>query len=137
MKGPAGKGKATIHLFLSHTHWDHIQGLPFFLPAYIRGNRINIYHIHDTVPVTLAEQMKSTTFPVSLDQMQSTIQFIQVNPDNGISLGNLHISTVELPHPGRAYAFRFEYQGVVFVYASDSEYKRLVELNLRPYLHFF
>jgi phosphoribosyl 1,2-cyclic phosphodiesterase len=137
IKGPAGVGKATIHLFLSHTHWDHIQGLPFFLPAYIDGNRINIYYLHDTVPITLREQMRPTTFPISLDHMQAAVQFIQMAPGESLSLGGLEVSTVELPHPGRAYAFRFEYRGVVFVYASDAEYKRLDEINSQPYLRFF
>jgi phosphoribosyl 1,2-cyclic phosphodiesterase len=137
MKGPCGRGQATIHLFLSHTHWDHIQGLPFFLPAFIPGNRLNIYHIHDTVPATLSEQMKPTTFPVSLDYMQSTIQFIPLNVKEGLNLANLHVTTLELPHPGRAYAFRFEHQGAVFVYASDAEYKRLDEVHLQPFLHFY
>lgn len=137
MKGAAGNGKAVFHLFLSHTHWDHIQGLPFFLPAYMAGNRLNIYHIHDTVPATLAEQMRPATFPVSLDYIKSAVQFIQLSPDKSLSLGDLHISTMELPHPGRAYAFRFEHRGAVFVYASDAEYKRLDEDHLQPYLNFF
>lgn len=137
MKGPAGEGKATIHLFLSHTHWDHIQGLPFFLPAFVHGNCLNIYYIHDTVPTTLREQMRSTTFPITLDHMQASLEFIPLKPDKGISLGDLQISTVELPHPGRAFAFRFDFRGVTFVYASDAEYKRLDEANLQPYLNFF
>ncbi|MFZ0547208.1 MAG: AAA family ATPase [Candidatus Promineifilaceae bacterium] len=137
MKGAAGQGKATIHLFLSHTHWDHIQGLPFFLPAYIPGNYLNIYHIHESVPATLVEQMKSTTFPVTLDYMKATFQFIQLMPGKSLSLGDLNVTTVELPHPGRAYAFRFEYQGAVLVYASDAEYKRLDDIHLQPYLNFF
>lgn len=137
IKGPAGEGKAIIHLFLSHTHWDHIQGLPFFLPAYIKGNRVNIYHLHNTVPTTLREQMRPSTFPISLDHMQAAVQFIQMTPGEHLSLGGLQVSTVELPHPGKAYAFRFDYRGVVFVYASDAEYKRLDEVNLQPYLRFF
>lgn len=137
VKGPGGQGKAVFHLFLSHTHWDHIQGLPFFLPAYILGNRLNIYHIHDSVPATLVDQMKPATFPISLDYMKSAVQFIQLSPDKTLSLGDVRVSVMELPHPGRAYAFRFEYRGAVFVYASDAEYKHLDEVNLQPYLHFF
>ncbi|MCI0397530.1 MAG: protein kinase, partial [Chloroflexi bacterium] len=137
MKGPCGRGQGVIHLFFSHTHWDHIQGLPFFLPAYIRGNRLNIYSVHTTVPATLAEQMKPTTFPVPLEYMQSTIQFVSLAESQSLTLGNLHLTSMELPHPGRAYAFRFEHQGAVFVFASDAEYKYLDETSLHPYLHFY
>jgi anti-anti-sigma factor len=136
LQGPCGRGQGIIHLFFSHTHWDHIQGLPFFKPAFIRGNRINIYSIHDVAP-TLADQMRPATFPVSLQQLQATLQFIPLVEDEKVNIGNVHVTNMALPHPGRAYAYRFEYEGAVFVYASDAEYKYLDEASIQPYLRFY
>lgn len=136
MNGPCGRGEGVVHLFLSHTHWDHIQGFPFFRPAYIRGNRINIYSLHD-VQTVLSDQMKAATFPVRLEQLGATISFIRLPEGQRFRLNEIELTTLELPHPGRAYAFRFEYQGSVFVYASDGEYKLLDEASLEPYIRFY
>jgi phosphoribosyl 1,2-cyclic phosphodiesterase/tetratricopeptide (TPR) repeat protein/anti-anti-sigma regulatory factor len=136
MKGPCGRGQGVVHLFMSHTHWDHIQGFPFFRPAYIPGNRINVYSIHDVQPV-FDGQMKPATFPISLDSMRANIQFISLTEGERLELGNVHVTNLRLPHPGRSYAYRFEYGGVAFVYASDSEYKYLDESHVQPYLRFF
>jgi anti-anti-sigma factor len=136
MAGPCGRGHGTIHLFFSHTHWDHIQGLPFFRPAFIAGNQINIYSVHDVAPI-LTDQMKPATFPVSLDYMQATLKFIRLKAGQRVTIGRTHITNLRLPHPGAAYAFRFEHEGAVFVYASDAEYKQLDDSSLQPYLHFY
>lgn len=136
MNGPCERGEGVIHLFLSHTHWDHIQGFPFFRPAYIRGNRINIYSVHD-VQAVLSDQMKAATFPVRLEQLGATISFIRLQGGQRFAFNDIELTTLELPHPGRAYAFRFEHQGSVFVYASDAEYKFLDEVSLEPYIRFY
>jgi anti-anti-sigma factor len=136
MKGACGRGEGRIHLFLSHTHWDHIQGFPFFTPAYVPGNQLTIYSVHDVAP-TLANQMRSATFPVSLGYMQANIEFQRLLPGNAIQIGDVNVTSMELPHPGKAYAFRFEGQGLVFVYASDAEYKFLDQASLEPYLRFY
>jgi anti-anti-sigma factor len=136
MAGPCGRGQGTIHLFFSHTHWDHIQGLPFFRPAFIPGNRINIYSVHKVAPI-LADQMKPATFPVSLDYMAATLKFIPLKEGQRVSIGRTHVTNLRLPHPGGAYAFRFEHEGAVFVYASDAEYKQLDDSSLQPYLHLY
>lgn len=136
MAGPCGLGQGVIHLFFSHTHWDHIQGLPFFRPAFIRGNRINVYSLHDIAP-TLTGQMRPATFPVSLDYLQATLRFIPLHEGQNVVIGRTHVTNLRLPHPGRAYAFRFEHEGSVFVYASDAEYKQLDESSLQPYLRFY
>ncbi|MBA3531553.1 MAG: protein kinase, partial [Ardenticatenales bacterium] len=136
MAGTCGRGQGVIHLFLSHTHWDHIQGFPFFAPAFVRGNRINIYSVHDVAP-TLAMQMKPATFPISLDFLAASIQFVRLTEGQKFSIGNIHVSNISLPHPGQNYAYRFEHGGGVCVYASDAEYKRLDEAHLQPYIRFF
>ena len=136
MKGPCGRGQGTIHIFFSHPHWDHIQGFPFFAPAFVPGNKIYFYSIHD-VKTALMEQQQPLTFPVSLDYMRATREFISVEVGQPFSVGPMTINTIPNAHPGVAYSYRFEDKSSVFVYASDAEYKNLDEKSLRPYLKFF
>nr|MBA3533824.1 protein kinase [Ardenticatenales bacterium] len=136
MAGPCGRGEGVVHLFLSHTHWDHIQGFPFFLPAFVPGNRIYIYSIHDVAP-TLASQMSLDTSSIPYDEMAATLRYIRLSAGEVLTLGRVSISNLLLPHPGDAYAYRLDHQGVTFVYASDAEYKHLDKANLEPYLRFY
>lgn len=134
MKGPCGRGEGVIHLLFSHPHWDHIQGFPFFRPAFIPGNKIFIYGVHDMETV-LRNQQASTTFPVSLDYMQATLTFKQIKPEEVLEFDDLRIRNIRNYHPGDAYGYRFEKASKVFVYASDSSYPD--DKDMRPYLNFF
>ena len=71
MGGPAGKGAAKIHLLMNHTHWDHMMGFPFFVPAYIPGNSITFYGCHDHLKERFEHQQVFTHFPVSMEVMAS------------------------------------------------------------------
>ena len=136
MKGPCGRGQGTLHLLFTHCHWDHIQGFPFFTPAFVAGNRIKIYSLHD-IEAVLRDQQKFINWPISLDYMQATFEFIRLQPGEPFSIGGLQINTLENRHPGKAYAFRFEDGHSIFVHASDAEYEQLDEATLRPHLNFF
>jgi anti-anti-sigma factor len=134
MKGKCGQGKGIIHLFFSHPHWDHIQGFPFFRPAFIPGNKIFIYGVHD-MEAALRRQQEFINFPVSLDYMQAETSFIHLEPDDVLEFGDLRIRNIRNHHPGDAYSYRFEKGDKVFVYASDAAYP--TGTDLRPYLDFF
>ncbi len=136
MKGACGRGEGVIHIFFSHPHWDHIQGFPFFAPAFIPGNRLYFYSIHN-VKDALENQQRSLTFPVSLDYMRAEREFIPVEVGQPFTVGPLTVNTIPNAHPGVAYSYRFEDKNSVFVYASDAEYKNLDEQSIRPYLNFF
>jgi len=139
MKGPCGRGEGTIHLFFSHAHWDHIQGFPFFRPAFIPGNRIVIYGVHDYdwQQTVLGNQQRQINFPVPLEHLQAKLEFIKLQPEQTITIGQVNISNIKMRHPGDSYAFRFEDGHSIFVYASDAEYKMYDFGGLRPVLDFF
>lgn len=122
---PVGQGQGEIHLFLSHTHWDHIQGFPFFAPAYIPGNRLTIYNDKDQRK-TLADQQDARFFPVPLEYMRSKMSFQRVMEGETFFVGATEVCALEMFHPGISLAFRFRDNGKTFVYASDSEF------NMRP-----
>ncbi len=137
MKGPCGKGKGVVHLFMSHTHWDHIIGFPFFQPAYVRGNRIIVYGVHDELQKRFEIQQNPLYFPVPLSAMPAEIEFRQIREGESFAIGSLRIRTMELHHPGKAYAYRIEDDTGSFVYATDGEYKDLSQAMMRPCLDFF
>jgi phosphoribosyl 1,2-cyclic phosphodiesterase len=124
MKGKFGQGQGHASLFLSHFHYDHIQGWPFFKPAYVAGNRFDIYSRHENVRERLKEQQDEPFFPpASWNDMLAEINFHRL-PETPIALcdGKLKVSTLELDHPSTCFGFRFESNDRIFVYASDGAY---------------
>jgi serine/threonine protein kinase/tetratricopeptide (TPR) repeat protein/phosphoribosyl 1,2-cyclic phosphodiesterase/anti-anti-sigma regulatory factor len=136
MKGPCGKGKGHIHFLFTHTHWDHVQGFPFFLPAYIPGNKLTFHSLHD-VHDALTNQQVYCYFPLPLAEMKADMEFIEIEVGKPFFIGKTWINTIENAHPGKAYSFRLEDEHSVFVFASDSEYKLLDSASLQPHIKFF
>lgn len=114
-----------LHILMSHTHWDHVQGFPFFRPAYVPGTRITIYSPFEDIEARFRYQQDPPHFPVSLDSMPAQIQFQTLPLEEAFQLAGTTIRAFELSHPGRAFGYRVEQDGKVFVYASDSEYKNI------------
>ncbi len=136
MKGPCGRGEGTLHIFISHGHWDHIQGFPMFNPAFVKGNRIFIYGAHNLKEIFEIQQTPPT-WPVKLSYMQADIQFVKVEPGRPLYIDKVRVETLKNAHPGDAYSYRFEDQHNVLVYASDAEYKKLEDDVVNPYVTFF
>ncbi len=122
MRGPLGAGAGSAHLFLSHTHWDHIQGLPFFAPAFVKGNVLEVYGGHPGLQERLATQQRPEFFPVPLDTVPATLRFHELANDEVVDLGRLRVLHQSLPHPGGSFAYRVESIGSSLVYATDGEY---------------
>ena len=110
-------------LFFTHFHWDHIQGLPFFEPAYGAGNTLKLLGppqpTADLLQI-LGGQMASVYFPVSLDQLGAHLSFQEVGEDT-MTVGPVQVDTLSTLHPGRALAYRFSFEGKRVVYATDNE----------------
>lgn len=135
IKGPCGRGEGILHFLFTHTHWDHVQGFPFFLPAFIPGNRFLIYSIHD-VESALVDQQDYRFFPVPLSHLRATFEFIPIRLGEPFHIGKVQVNTIENAHPGRAYSYRLEHEHAIFVHASDSEYKQLDD-SVQPHVEFF
>lgn len=136
MQGEFGQGRGRLHLLFSHPHWDHIQGFPFFAPRSVAGNEINIYSIHDLHRV-LHDQQNPRNFPVQLENAAATLNFNPLEVGRPFKIGKVRINTIENPHPGRAFSFRFEDEHCVFVYASDTEFKTLNDASVQAHIDFF
>ncbi|MBF0528192.1 MAG: MBL fold metallo-hydrolase [Deltaproteobacteria bacterium] len=137
MQGPFGRGQGVAHFFMSHTHWDHIQGFPFFIPAYIPGNKFYVYSPKKDLQAKFTtQQIDQDMFPMKLDQMASTKEFVSIGPE-GVSLDGITVDCILLHHPGGSYAYRIKAENKILVYATDGEYQDLSFTALQRYLDFF
>ena len=84
-----GEGRGAAHLLISHTHWDHIQGLPFFSPLYTRGNHLHVYaRKRDThLRAVFASQTEGPYFPVSLDELRAKVSFHELGDSQRFDIG--------------------------------------------------
>ncbi len=137
MEGMFGEGAGTAHLFLSHTHWDHIQGFPFFLPAYVPGNRIVIYSPHPDIQDRLKTQLVPSYFPVLLEEMEANIEFVTLSEGKVLTIDELSVSNIRLKHPGGSFGYRVEKRGASFVYATDTALSNISESELEKLIEFF
>ncbi len=133
-----GRGQGVAHIFLTHAHWDHLQGLPFFPPAYVPGNRLIFYAVNNN-PQTYLEhqQVAPIYFPIPPNAMSADKEFVQLREGEAVTIGQTVVTNLSLYHPGTAYAYRFDDGESVFVFASDGEYKSLTDAHLRRYISFF
>ncbi len=111
------------HLFLTHFHWDHIQGLPFFICLYDPGSRVTIYSDREPEELRrfLEGQMTAPYFPVGLTSVPATWNFVRIGADP-IRIGGVSARSFPLNHPQGGCGFRFEYEGIAVVHASDLEH---------------
>ncbi|NYE60156.1 phosphoribosyl 1,2-cyclic phosphodiesterase [Duganella sp. 1224] len=127
----------TYHVFLSHLHWDHIMGFPFFTPAYIPGNRIIIYGCHQELEQALRRQQDPVSFPVRFEQLAADISFVQMTPGVPLQLRDVTVTAKLQLHAGDSYGYRLEQGGKALVYSTDSEHKLDNAAELAAFVDFF
>ena len=126
------------HVFFSHVHWDHIQGFPFFAPAFVAGNRVHLYGGSDvsrTLEETLSGQMDHPNFPVTLGELAATMTFRDLREGETVELddgegGKVRVTTAPGNHPDGVWIFRIEHGGKSVVYATDTEHTDDVDPRL-------
>lgn len=111
-----GRTEATV--LLSHLHWDHIQGLPFFLPAWLGGHRLTFAGMPG-LREALDAQMQPPCFPVRLSDMSAALEFCEID---ALRLGDVTVRAAKLNHPGGVLGYRIEHAGTSVVYATDTEH---------------
>jgi len=112
----------TYHVFMSHLHWDHIMGLPFFGPAYIPGNRIVIHGCHAQLREAFLRQQAAPSFPVDFSELRAQIEFVTLTPGQSYPIAGMQVTPKLQLHAGDSYGYRFESQGKAAVYTTDSEH---------------
>ena len=113
----------TFNIVMSHPHWDHIMGFPFFGPAYLPGNRILIHGCHEVLREALLRQQSSPCFPVDFGSLPSIIEFVELKPGVEHRIAGFSVTPIKQLHAGDSYGYRFERGGKAIVYSTDSEHK--------------
>ncbi len=118
-----GEGNGSVHLLISHTHWDHIQGLPFFSPLYTEGNDVHVYareREDKHLQAIFATQNEGPYFPVPLDSMKASVDFKELIEGQHFTIDNAKVTCTRLNHPWIAMAYRIDVDGASVVYSSDT-----------------
>lgn len=114
-----------LMMFLTHLHWDHIQGFPFFFPNYVKDFNITVCSGHKadvSLASVLTGQMQEPNFPVNLNGLPAQLSFLEVHQDDPLDLSGTTVKTVALHHPNGATGLRFEGGGKSFVHLTDHEH---------------
>lgn len=109
-----------FHIFFTHYHYDHIQGFPFFVPAYIAGNSVSMYSPHPNLEDVLRNQMRHPYFPVTIeDKMSAELSFRQLPPRGTFPLNDIELQWLPLEHPGGSYGYSVRCDDVQLLYCTD------------------
>jgi phosphoribosyl 1,2-cyclic phosphodiesterase len=120
----AAEAPLDLHLFLTHFHWDHIQGLPFFAPLYAAGQRVTIYawEAEGGIRDLLAMQMRAPFFPVPFSDIPAALEFVPLEPGARVDVGAVSVRAFPVRHTQPALGFRLEAHGAAAVFATDHEH---------------
>ena len=112
------------NIFLSHLHWDHIMGFPFFVPAFDPGAEIVIHAGHADAEEAIRRQQEEISFPVAFDWLRAAIRFVTLEPGRSYDVDGVQVLAMEQHHSHKSYGYRFTAgDGRSVVYSTDSEHK--------------
>jgi len=124
MRRCAGGHARVYHFFMSHLHWDHIMGFPFFVPAFDPNAHIIIHAGHADAETALRRQQEEISFPVAFDWLRAKIEFVTLKPGETYQIGAVQVELMEQHHSHSSFGYRFtDSGGKVTVFSTDSEHK--------------
>ena len=125
-----------IFVIVTHSHWDHIQGFPFFTPIYQPNRPVHMFPtLHKKIVdlASLIDQMDGAHFPITPDQVPSNFNFVAENPLEFLENNGFHLEMVPMNHPGKAFGYKITIDDKIICYFTDNEidppYEKSIELN--------
>lgn len=120
------------HFLMTHFHFDHILGLPFFAPHFSKGKKINYYIIQEEGERVIREMFKKPIFPVGFEHLEAQVVFHKIQPYKKIQINGFDVTPYQMDHPDPCYGFRIELNGKVYAHAVDNEAIRTTKAQLGP-----
>jgi len=131
-----GRGK-TYNFFMSHLHWDHIMGFPFFVPAFDPDVTIRIFGGHKTIEQALRRQQEKISFPVPFDFLKARFEFTTLVPGEMAEVAGCRVELIRQHHDNDSYGYRFSCNGKSVVYSTDSEHKLEDRISIQRFVEIF
>ena len=132
-----GQPELEIFVVVTHSHWDHIQGFPFFTPIYQPNRPVHMFptlHKKNVVLSSLIDQMDGAHFPITPDQVPSNFNFVTENPLEFLENNGFHMELVPMNHPGKAFGYKIKVDDKIICYFTDNEidppYEKSIELDV-------
>ena len=125
MAGDCGKGKGEVHIYMTHFHWDHLMGIPFFLPIFIPGNHIHFYSVDPMLEEAIKLVFTKPYFPVSFNALAAKIHFHQIPARKATLIAGLEVTPYKLDHPDPCWGARICHGGKSYAHVVDNEAKRV------------
>jgi ribonuclease BN (tRNA processing enzyme) len=113
-----------INIFISHYHWDHIQGIPFFMPLFNTNNKVTFYGISSNgldVEKEMQQQMHPNNFPISLEEFKADLHFKEIDQNIIYNINGFKVETFILNHPSPTLTFKITENNACFIYMTDNE----------------
>ncbi len=130
-------GPIIVNVIMSHVHWDHIMGFPFFAPAYAPGARIRIFGCHNVIEKAFRLQQSAPCFPVDFSRLSAEIEFVKLETGRAADIAGYQVTPKLQRHTGDSYGYRFERDGKAIVYSTDSEHKLEDPAETDSFIEFF
>ncbi|MDX8407149.1 MAG: MBL fold metallo-hydrolase [Mariprofundaceae bacterium] len=114
------------HIFNTHSHWDHIQGLPFFIPLFVPGNEVTIYGAydpitHNSIEEILSVQLQYRFFPIRESELNAAIDYRSLRDGETVSIGDVRVTPVMMNHPVVNFGYRIDCRGKSLFFTGDHE----------------
>ncbi len=125
LKGECGKGSGQVDLLFTHFHWDHLIGLPFFVPLFLKGNTVRAHAVQSEIHQIFPIIFKKPYFPVPFESLGAKIETMCLEPRAPKLFGSLKVTPYLLDHPDPCWGFKIEHGGKTFSYCVDTEATRV------------
>ncbi len=120
-----GAGRGIVHILMTHFHWDHLIGLPFFTPIFVPGNQIHFYGVQPDLEDNIRRTFCKPNFPVPFENLPASIHFHTLNPRQPQMFDDVKVTPYQLDHPDPCWGYRFEHGGKALAYCVDTECLRV------------
>ncbi|MEK2688983.1 MBL fold metallo-hydrolase [Bdellovibrio sp. GT3] len=127
LNGTAVRKKGPYHIFMTHFHWDHVIGLPFFVPHFIPGEEIHYYAVQSELEHLIRGLFKKPYFPVPFEALQARIHFHVLEPRKPVQVGEFKVTPYQLDHPDPCWGFKVEAEGKAYAHCVDTEGTRVTQ----------